>query len=391
MVSYMYMTEILLRPEPFGDIMGYKFAWSDLIYVAVILIGAVLSCALTPLMRRLALKVGAVDRPDGKRKLQREPVPYFGGIAIVAAFLATGAVALALMNGLTRSYAVIAVGALMIAITGVIDDVFDMKPYVKFLIEIAVALATVLLGGAIEYVYIFGVYINFGIFSVPLTVLWIVLVTNSVNMMDGLDGLACGISSIALMAFLVSAIANGDVVSAVVCGALCGAALGFLPYNLAPASIFMGDAGALSLGYVMATVSVFGFFKGQAFLTIVVPTLVLALPVTDAVRLFFVRISKGRNPFSSDRLHIHHRLVDMGMTPRGAVLVLYVISLMFGVAAVIYMVSPASAAFIIFFALVALALIRFAPGILTERPRTDARDEKSASDANQSDGKEDDR
>ena len=266
-------------------------------------------------------------------------------------------------------------------ITGVIDDLFDMKSFVKFFIQVAVALATVLLGGAIEYVYIFGHYIRFGVFSVPLTVLWIVLVINSLNMMDGLDGLACGISSFALMALFISALVNGDVVSAVICSALCGAALGFLPYNLTPASIFMGDAGAMSLGYVMATVSVLGFFKGQAFLSVIIPAIVLALPVTDAVRLFFVRISKGRNPFSSDRLHIHHILVDMGFSPRTAVLILYLLSSLFSIAAIIYIKSHVIAIVIIAVALAALISIRFIPKIIKKSSNKAAQDAPENDDA----------
>jgi len=339
----------------------FNFMLKDFMYVAVILIGAFLSYAIIPPLRRCAVKIGAVDKPDGKRKLQREPVPYFGGVAIVASFIVVATATLAILGEISDKYAIIAVGTVLMMITGVVDDVCDMKSYIKFFVQVAVALATVLLGGAIEYVYIFGVYVRFGVLSVPLTVLWIVLVVNSVNMMDGLDGLAGGISSFALMALFVTALVNGDVVSAVICSALCGATLGFLPHNITPASIFMGDAGSMSLGYVMAAVSVFGFFKGQAFLSIIIPAIILALPVTDAVRLFFVRISKGRNPFSSDRLHIHHILVDMGFSQRTAVLILYIISSMFSVAAIVCLKSNLAAAVIIAVALLILVFIRFLP------------------------------
>lgn len=308
----------------------------DFIYLFIIAAAFVISCLLTPVMRRMALCIGAVDKPDGKRKLQSEPVPYFGGIAIVFGFIVSSAAILIMPCGVPKTYPIILIGTVLITVLGVIDDIADMRSYVKFFGQIAVASFTVLCGGAVEHISIFGKYIDLGVFSVPITVIWIVLVINSVNMIDGLDGLACGVSSFSLMALLVSALIMGDPISAVLAGAMCGAALGFLPYNIAPATIFMGDAGAMALGYVMACISVFGLLKGQTFFSIIVPSLILALPVTDAVELFFERISRGRNPFSADRAHIHHCLVDMGLSPRGAVHVLYALSSAFSISAILY-------------------------------------------------------
>ena len=333
----------------------------DFIYAAFAAAAFAVSCLLTPLMRRLAIRVGAFDRPDGKRKLQKKPVPYFGGIAIVLAFLIVSVVGMAYFGVMPQNYLIIAVGTALIAILGLIDDIFNLKAYIKFMGQILIALGTTLAGGAVEYVTMFGKYIPLGDFSVLLTVLWIVLVVNAVNMIDGLDGLACGISAFSLMALFVSALVNGDTTSAVICAVLCGAALGFLPYNLTPASIFMGDTGAMALGYVMACVSVFGFFKGQAFLSVIAPALILAVPVTDAMSLFFYRIFKGRNPFSSDRMHIHHRLVDMGMSPRGAVMTLYIISAAFSISAIVYIRSHLAALIIAIAAFALMAAIRFFP------------------------------
>lgn len=345
--------------------MGFDIG--DFIYVAIIVSAFAASCLLTPVMRRFAVSVGAVDRPDGKRKLQSAPVPYFGGAAIVLAFLLAASLGMAYFGMMPKNYLVIAVGTLLIAVLGLVDDLVDMKAYVKFSGQILIALGTALAGGAVEYITLFGKYISLGVFSVPVTVFWIVLVVNAVNMIDGLDGLACGISSFSLMALLVSALVNGDTLSAVVCAALCGASLGFLPYNLAPASIFMGDTGAMALGYVMASVSVFGFFKGQAFFSIIAPALILAVPVTDAMRLFFVRIFNGRNPFSSDRLHIHHKLIDMGFSPRGAVMVLYVMSALFSIAAIIYIRSRLAAAIIAGVTFLLMLLVRFVPKLPKKR------------------------
>lgn len=308
----------------------------DIIYLFIIAAAFIISCLLTPIMRRMAICIGAVDRPDGKRKLQSEPVPYFGGVAIVFGFIIASAAILFMPCGVPKTYPIILIGTVLITLLGVIDDIADMRSYVKFLGQIIIALFTVSCGGAVEYISLFGRYIDLGVLSFPITVIWIVLVINSVNMIDGLDGLACGISSFSLMALLVSALIMGDPISAVLAGAMCGAALGFLPYNITPATIFMGDAGAMALGYVMACISVFGLLKGQAFFSIIVPALILALPVTDAVELFFERISRGRNPFSADRAHIHHCLIDMGLSPRGAVHVLYALSSTFSISAIIY-------------------------------------------------------
>lgn len=340
---------------------GVTFIYSDFIYVAIIGAAFAISCALTPLMRAFASRVGAIDKPDGSRKLQKTPVPYFGGMAIVLSFLAVSAAALLAIGNVPKNYVVIAVGTALMATLGMIDDLVDLKSYVKFGFQLVIASATVFFGGPIEYITFFGKYVSLGFFAVPLTILWIVLVVNAVNMIDGLDGLACGISSFSLMAMFTASLVNGDTVSAVICAALCGAALGFLPFNITPASIFMGDMGSMSLGYVMACISVFGFAKGTAFISVVIPALILAVPLTDAVRLFFERILKKRSPFSSDRLHIHHKLVDMGLTPRQAVLVLYVLSAAFSVAAVLYIKHKIAAAVIAGIAFLLMIVIRVMP------------------------------
>lgn len=338
-------------------------SYNDLIYIAILLASFLLSLGLTPTMRRFATRVGIVDRPDGNRKLQKAPVAYLGGVAIILSFLVVSTGVLTFFGAVTKTFAVIVVGTILMTALGLVDDIVDMRSYVKFGGQIIIATLTVVFGGSIEYVELFGRYISFGVLSAPLTVFWIVLVVNAVNMIDGLDGLACGISAFSLMAMFVSSLAKGDITSAVVCCALCGASLGFLPYNITPASIFMGDSGAMALGYVMAAVSVFGFAKGPALISLVIPALVLAVPVSDAVRLFFERILKGRSPFSSDRLHIHHKLIDMGLTSRQAVLTLYIISSVFGVSAVLYIKYKIVAVVIALVAFAALLALRFAPSL----------------------------
>lgn len=179
--------------------------------------------------------------------------------------------------------------------------------------------------------------VTIGILAVPVTILWIVGVTNSVNLIDGLDGLACGVSAIAAMSMLVVSllVSDANINVAVILAALVGGCLGFIPYNLNPAKIFMGDTGALMLGYIMATVSVIGMFKFYAIVTFVLPVLALAVPLSDTIFAFTRRILRGQSPFHADRGHFHHKLLDMGLNQKQAVAVLYAVSAILGLAAVL--------------------------------------------------------
>ena len=374
MVLYKYEAGIICERSILEILMFDNLArMGNIVYLIIIVAAFLFSCLLTPLMRRYAIKFGIVDKADGKRKFQKKPIAYLGGIAIAVSFLAVCLAVGFFTQFYDARYTVILAGSVLILALGFLDDLFDLNPFVKFFGQIAVATLTAVVGGAVEYVAIFGVYVGFGALSVPITVLWIVLVTNSVNLIDGLDGLACGVSVFSLMALFLSALIIGDEMCAVLACALCGAALGFLPYNLYPASIFMGDAGALFLGYVMSCISVFGFFKGQALFSIVVPSLILALPVTDAIALFFTRLSKGRSPFSADRLHIHHKLLDMGLTPRQAVHVLYALSSLFSISAIVYIKHKILAVGIAVLTFALMALIKFLPRLpkISTRKKSD--------------------
>jgi UDP-GlcNAc:undecaprenyl-phosphate GlcNAc-1-phosphate transferase len=174
-----------------------------------------------------------------------------------------------------------------------------------------------------------------GVLSIPVTIIWIVGITNSVNLIDGLDGLACGVSAISSVTMLVTALLVSEGNVAIILAALAGACLGFIPYNFNPAKIFMGDTGALLLGYVLATMSVVGMFKFYAIVTFAVPLLALAVPLLDTVFAFCRRMLHGQSPFHPDRGHFHHRLIDMGLTQKQAVAVLYSISAILGLLAVV--------------------------------------------------------
>ena len=296
-----------------------------------ILIAFVVSFALTPVVKILAQKVGAMDVPGEARRVHDHPIPRMGGLAIFLGFI----VSMLLFVDITQEVRGILLGSIIIVITGVIDDIISLRAWTKFLIQILSAVIAVLHGVVINVVSNPNVFssqeaIVLGWLAIPLTVLWIVGITNSVNLIDGLDGLAVGVSTISCVTILVVALLVSEPNVALIVAALAGACIGFMPYNLNPARIFMGDTGSLLLGYVLATVSVLGLFKFYAIVTFVVPVLALAVPLSDTLFAFCRRILHGQSPFHADRGHFH-----LGLNQKQAVAILYAISATLGLAAVV--------------------------------------------------------
>ena len=292
------------------------------------------SFALVPVAKWIAIKIGAVDVPKDKRRMHDHPIPLLGVLAIFAGFV----VSILLFANVDRQLRGILLGACVIVAVGVVDDSHPLGAGIKFILQIVAALIAIWHGVIIEAIaspFPFGdPYWNFGILSVPITVVWIVAVTNSVNLIDGLDGLADGISTIGALTMLVIALMMEDMGMAVICAALVGACLGFIPYNLNPAKMFMGDTGATFLGFMLATVSVTGLFKLYAVISFVVPFIILGFPIFDTTSAFLRRILKGQNPMKADRSHTHHKLIDMGMNQKQAVATLYMVASMLGLCAV---------------------------------------------------------
>ncbi|MFR5420488.1 MAG: glycosyltransferase family 4 protein [Oscillospiraceae bacterium] len=292
-----------------------------------ILIAFVVSFALTPVVKILAQKLGAMDVPGEARRVHDHPIPRMGGLAIFLGFI----VSMLLFADITQEVRGILLGSIIIVITGVIDDIISLRAWTKFLIQILAAVIAVLHGVVINVVSNPNVFssqeaIVLGWVAIPITVLWIVGITNSVNLIDGLDGLAVGVSTISCVTILVVALLVSEPNVALIVAALAGACIGFMPYNLNPARIFMGDTGSLLLGYVLATVSVLGLFKFYAIVTFVVPVLALAVPLSDTLFAFCRRILHGQSPFHADRGHFHHKLMDLGLNQKQAVAILYAIS-----------------------------------------------------------------
>lgn len=304
----------------------------------IIAVSFAVSFFLTPKAGKLARLCDCYDRPDGKRKLHSEPIPYFGGLAILLGFvLAAGAFAYGENGFIPRSIAVMILGGMAIAFVGVIDDMYDMAPLLKLFCQIAVSAFSAVFGGQIEHTTLGGGTVVLGWLSLPITVLWMVLIINAVNLIDGLDGLCGGVTALESFALLITAVVMGNGVCIIASAALCGVVLGFLPHNASRATIFMGDAGAMFIGYVMACISVFGLFKAQALFSIVVPALIFALPLLDTFVAFFRRVAKGQNPFKADHAHLHHKLMENGFTPKQSVIAIYCASAVFCIASILFM------------------------------------------------------
>ncbi|MCI8479725.1 MAG: undecaprenyl/decaprenyl-phosphate alpha-N-acetylglucosaminyl 1-phosphate transferase [Oscillibacter sp.] len=306
-------------------------------YVVLALLAAlVVSFLTTPLVKSFAYKVGAIDVPKDARRMHKKPIPRLGGLAIFFGFM----VSILLFVRITPEMKSILLGAVVIVVLGVVDDIMALPALLKFVIQIVAALIPALHGVTIQAfsnpnIFSRNPYWVLGWLSVPLTVLWIVAITNAVNLIDGLDGLADGVSAISATTVLVIALMASEIQVAIVMAALVGACVGFMPYNLNPAKMFMGDTGATFLGYILATMSIQGLFKFYAVISFAVPFLILGLPIFDTAFAFIRRIVHGQNPMHADRGHIHHRLIDMGLNQKQAVATLYVISAILGLSAVV--------------------------------------------------------
>ena len=304
--------------------------------VAALLTAAVVALISTPVVKSLAFRVGAVDVPKDGRRMHDHPIPRMGGLAIFFGFI----LSVLLFLPLTLQLRGMLLGAVIIVILGIFDDIYALPAKPKFLIQIVAALIAVWAGNRIyglSNINIFSSdpYWELGWLSYPISILWIVGITNAVNLIDGLDGLACGVSTISSMTLLVIALVVSEPDVALLMAALAGACLGFLPYNLNPAKIFMGDTGSTFLGFVLAVVSIQGLFKFYTIISFAAPFLILGLPIFDTCFAILRRLAKGQSPMTPDRGHIHHRLIDMGFSQKQAVAVLYIISAILGLSAVV--------------------------------------------------------
>lgn len=321
--------------------------------IAAFAVAAVLSYFFTPPVKNFAHKVGAIDVPKDARRMHKKPIPRLGGLAIYGGFLCS----ILIFGQLDETMLCVLLGAAIIVALGIFDDVLALGAKLKFVVQIVAAAIPVCIGDL--QIGLFTnlnplsdtPFVHLGILAVPVTIIWIVGITNAVNLIDGLDGLAVGVSSIAAITMLAVALLTGNMPIAITMAALAGACIGFMPYNLNPAKIFMGDTGSTFLGYMLATVSIMGLFKFYAVISFAVPFLILGLPIFDTANAIIRRVAAGRSPMSPDRGHVHHKLIDMGFNQKQAVAVLYVISAILGLSAVVLTTSGPVKAMLLLLAL----------------------------------------
>lgn len=307
-------------------------------YVLAFVIAAGVTLLITPGVIFFAAKTGAMDAPDA-RKVHKKPVARIGGIGIYAAFMA-GILAVMSMTDMTPEVSFEIIGLLvsgtLIVLLGIVDDYKNLPAKVKLVGQIAAAcVLAIAFDVRIDFITDpFGDYFFLEYLAVPATVFWIVGLTNTVNLIDGLDGLAAGVAVIASVTIFLVALQQNILLVAVLTAALAGAAFGFLYYNFNPARIFMGDSGSMFLGFMLAGISVIGAVKCAATIALIVPILALGLPILDTTFAIVRRYRGGVPIFKPDRGHLHHRLLDLGFTQRQAVLLMYVISAVLGLSAV---------------------------------------------------------
>ena len=326
--------------------------------MTALLLALIVSFLATPLVRRLAFKIGAVDVPRDSRRMHDHPIPRLGGLAIFLGFL----VSVLAYAEIDIEMQGILIGAVIIVVLGIADDIHSLPAKFKFVVQIIAALCAALHGVAIEVInnpniFSDNEYWVLGGWGIPISVIWIVAITNAVNFIDGLDGLADGISTIGALTMLILALILGEHEISLVCGALVGACVGFLPYNLNPARIFMGDTGSTFLGFILACVSIQGLFKYYAVISFLVPFIILGLPIFVSASAIIRRLLKGQSPMVADRSHIHHKLIDMGLNQKQAVSTLYIVSGVLGLSAVLLATSGGAKTALFILALVICAVV----------------------------------
>ncbi len=308
----------------------------ELYHLIAFLISVTVVLWTIPDVKTIGLKFGIVDRPNA-RKIHKNPVVRVGGVSIFAGTIAAlliawrlGGFASLAPDRQTEIWAVI-LGSICYFGIGFADDLFNLTPISRLFMQTAVATACWFMGVRIDFLTVpFDGLIHVGWLSLPVTLFWLVGMANAINWIDGVDGLAAGVSGIAAVVMLVVTLFMNQPAAALIAAALAGGALGFLRYNFNPAQIFMGDGGAYFMGFTLAAVGVIGLVKTTAITAVLLPYLILAVPILDMSAVIFSRISKGKSPFTADKSHLHHWLLKAGISQRQTVLFIYALTLWVG-------------------------------------------------------------
>ena len=302
----------------------------------IIIFTLLLSALMTPVVKKIAIHVNALDMP-GERKVHKKPMPRLGGLAIFFAFL----MGYIFFGENTIQMNSILIGSFIILLTGIIDDIKPLLPKHKFIGQVLSASIIAFYGQILlSNVTFFGMDIQFGIFAYPITMLFIIACINIINLIDGLDGLASGISSIFFLTIVVICFFQQRTIGLdyVLTLIMLGSTLGFLIHNFYPAKIFLGDSGAMFLGFIISIISLLGF-KGTILTSVFIPLLILAVPILDTLFAILRRFIHHQKISNADKLHLHHQLLGMKFSHRDTVLIIYAVNILFALASIFYLLG----------------------------------------------------
>jgi len=302
----------------------------------------------TPLVKKIALRIKALDEPT-ERKVHSAPMPRLGGLAICLGFWVT----VLLTTEMTGELFGLLAGGLLITFVGIIDDVRGVTAKQKLAVQIIAACVVMFAGVHIEFItHPLRDVVSLGMWSYPLTLLWIIGITNAVNLIDGLDGLAAGVSAIAAVTLGIIAFIETSSEAAGIAFILAASILGFLKYNFHPAQIFMGDTGSLFLGFNLSVLSIISLTKSATVISLFLPVVILGIPIVDTLFAIVRRYFGGKPIFSADKGHLHHRLLGLGMSHRGTVLAMYAVSIILSLSAIVMSVVTTAQGMLIMVALI---------------------------------------
>ena len=320
----------------------------------IVIVTFLASLILVPIVKKIAIHINAMDEPN-ERKIHKVPMPRLGGLAIFLAFL----LGYMLYGEISTQMLSILIGSFLLILVGIVDDIHSVKARYKLIVQI-VAAAIVVLYGDLSFtelsVFGYNIYFN-DFFGALLSIIFIVAITNAINLIDGLDGLAAGISSIyfltiAIIAFILNRIGGLDVIISLI---MLGSTLGFLFHNFPPAKIFMGDTGSLFLGFMISIIALLGY-KVTTFTSLIVPIIILAIPIFDTVFAILRRLLKGQNIGVADKEHFHHQLLKMKYSPTKSILIIYAIDIAFAAVSIFYILGDNQIAIAIYVVLMILLL-----------------------------------
>ncbi len=320
-------------------------------HLVAFLIAAFVVLLSTPFVKRVGLRSGYVDLPD-PRKVHKLPMVRLGGISIFVGnisawmiiWLSGGFAALPLAS--VYELLGVVIGGLCFFLIGLLDDLFTLSPFLRLIMQVGVAVGAWHAGVSIDFFTVpyYGL-VQLGWLSLPITLFWLVGMANAMNFMDGLDGLAAGVAGIAAVIMLVVSLFMNQPIAALLAAALAGGALGFLRYNFNPAQIFMGDGGAYFMGFTLAGIGIIGLVKSVTTVAVVLPFIILAVPIVDTSTVVLDRLRRGKSPFAADKRHLHHRLLQAGLSQRSIVLFIYALAFWVGSLAIAFSGIPGGGAY----------------------------------------------